>query len=108
MSFPLGPQPNSVFRRFPAARRAELQSTAGFSSHSWESSLPSAVTTTRIFASLEATALSKGQLVERLPKKGTAILNADDHHVIAMAARTSAQVITFGKSLDADVRATEV
>jgi UDP-N-acetylmuramoyl-tripeptide--D-alanyl-D-alanine ligase len=62
----------------------------------------------RNFRSLEATAKEKGQLVERLPEKGTAILNADDEHVRAMVSRTKARVITYGRSPDADVRATEV
>jgi UDP-N-acetylmuramoyl-tripeptide--D-alanyl-D-alanine ligase len=60
------------------------------------------------FRSLEATASSKRQLVELLPRTGIAILNADDPYVLAMAARTSARVVTFGKSEVADLRATEV
>lgn len=62
----------------------------------------------KTFRSLEATAQEKGQLVELLPKTGIAILNADDPHVRAMASRTHARVITFGRSPDADVRATQV
>ena len=60
------------------------------------------------YRSLEATARSKGQLVELLPRTGVAILNADDPHVLAMASRTPARVVTFGCSPDADVRAVEV
>jgi asparagine synthase (glutamine-hydrolysing) len=60
------------------------------------------------FRSLEATTASKRQLVELLPRTGIAILNADDPYVLAMAAKTSAQVVTFGKSAVADLRATEV
>ncbi len=60
------------------------------------------------FRSLEAIAEEKGQLVEALPKRGTAILNADDPNVRAMAARTRARVLLFGLSPDADIRATEV
>ena len=62
----------------------------------------------RQFRSLEATATEKGRLVEGLPPDGVAILNADDPHVRAMAARTGARVLTFGLSPEADVRATEV
>ena len=62
----------------------------------------------KTYRSLDATAREKGQLVELLPERGTAILNADDPHVLAMATRTSARVITFGRSANADVRATEV
>ncbi len=60
------------------------------------------------YRTLEATAREKGELVESLPRSGIAILNADDPLVIAMAARTRARVLTFGRSPDADVRASEV
>jgi UDP-N-acetylmuramoyl-tripeptide--D-alanyl-D-alanine ligase len=60
------------------------------------------------FRSLEATAQEKGQLVERLPKHGTAILNLDDPHVRAMAAKTRAYTLTFGRSADADIRAVDI
>lgn len=59
------------------------------------------------FRSLEATAREKGKLIESLPVTGTAILNADDPHVRAMASRTKAKVLTYGVSPDADIRATE-
>lgn len=60
------------------------------------------------FRSLEATALEKGMMVELLPEDGVAVLNADDPHVAAMAERTKARVITFGRSERATVRATDV
>jgi UDP-N-acetylmuramoyl-tripeptide--D-alanyl-D-alanine ligase len=50
------------------------------------------------FGSIEAVAKAKGELVEPLPAAadgGVAILNADDPNVAAMAARTSARVVTF-------------
>ncbi|WP_293786136.1 UDP-N-acetylmuramoyl-tripeptide--D-alanyl-D-alanine ligase [uncultured Aeromicrobium sp.] len=55
------------------------------------------------FGSPEATAEAKGELVEALPPSGTAVLNADDPLVAAMAARTAARVATFGREGD-DVR----
>jgi UDP-N-acetylmuramoyl-tripeptide--D-alanyl-D-alanine ligase len=60
------------------------------------------------FRSLEATAREKGKLVEYLPARGAAILNADDPHVCAMAQRTRARVITYGRSPDAEVRGTDI
>jgi alanine racemase len=53
---------------------------------------------------LEAIALEKSRLVEALPpatKGGVAILNYDDRRVRAMAARTQAQVVTYGLDPDA-------
>lgn len=60
------------------------------------------------YGSLEAIAAEKGKLVERLPSTGTAILNADDPHVLAMRARCTARVITYGLAPGATVRAANV
>ena len=63
------------------------------------------------FGSREAIAQAKGELVEALPSAqdgGVAVLNADDPAVAAMAARTSARVVTVGVSKSADVRAEDV
>jgi UDP-N-acetylmuramoyl-tripeptide--D-alanyl-D-alanine ligase len=46
--------------------------------------------------------------VQALPEDGVAILNADDVRVAAMAERTSANVLTFGLSEGADVRAEDI
>lgn len=48
------------------------------------------------FGSREAIARAKGEIVEALPADGTAVLNADDDLVAAMASRTRATVTTFG------------
>ncbi|MDT7575069.1 MAG: UDP-N-acetylmuramoyl-tripeptide--D-alanyl-D-alanine ligase [Pseudonocardiales bacterium] len=60
------------------------------------------------FGTREVIAQAKGELVEALPVDGVAVLNADDPLVAAMAARTSAGVVTFGSSERADVRGTGV
>jgi UDP-N-acetylmuramoyl-tripeptide--D-alanyl-D-alanine ligase len=52
----------------------------------------------------QAIAAAKGELVEALPPDGLAVLNADDPYVMSMAARTAAEVLTFGRS-GGDVRA---
>ena len=52
------------------------------------------------FGSRELTAVAKGELVEALPASGTAVLNADDTRVLAMAARTRASVLTYGRAGD--------
>jgi aminoacyl-tRNA hydrolase len=61
-----------------------------------------------IFRSPEATAAQKGRLVECLPEDGTAVLNADDPLVRAMARRTRARVLDYGLSEGAALRATNV
>ncbi|MER7199129.1 UDP-N-acetylmuramoyl-tripeptide--D-alanyl-D-alanine ligase [Streptomyces sp. CB01635] len=60
------------------------------------------------FGGREQIAEAKGELVESLPADGTAILNADDPLVRAMASRTKAKVLLFGEGADADVRAENV
>ncbi|MER6283938.1 UDP-N-acetylmuramoyl-tripeptide--D-alanyl-D-alanine ligase [Streptomyces sviceus] len=60
------------------------------------------------FGGREQIAQAKGELVEALPAEGTAVLNADDPLVRAMASRTKAKVILFGESGEADVRAENV
>jgi UDP-N-acetylmuramoyl-tripeptide--D-alanyl-D-alanine ligase len=61
-----------------------------------------------MFGSLAAVAEAKGELVEVLDEGGVAVLSADDDAVRAMAARTRARPVTFGRSAEADVRAEEV
>jgi UDP-N-acetylmuramoyl-tripeptide--D-alanyl-D-alanine ligase len=58
------------------------------------------------FGSLDDVALAKGELVEALPRRGIAILNAADRRVAAMASRTEATVVTFGDG--GDVRAEDL
>ncbi|PSM42056.1 UDP-N-acetylmuramoyl-tripeptide--D-alanyl-D-alanine ligase [Streptomyces dioscori] len=60
------------------------------------------------FGGREQIAQAKGELVEGLPEDGTAVLNADDPLVRAMASRTKARVLLFGESDEADVRAENV
>ena len=59
------------------------------------------------FGSREAIAVAKGEIVEALAPDGTAVLNADDDLVAAMASRTSATVTTFGSGR-ADVAVREI
>jgi UDP-N-acetylmuramoyl-tripeptide--D-alanyl-D-alanine ligase len=51
------------------------------------------------FGGIEQVARAKGELPAALPAAaagGVAVLNADDHRVRAMAARTEARIVTFG------------
>jgi UDP-N-acetylmuramoyl-tripeptide--D-alanyl-D-alanine ligase len=52
---------------------------------------------TELFGSLDEVAEAKGELVEALPTDGAAVLNGDNPRVAAMATRTTARVLTFGR-----------
>ena len=56
----------------------------------------------------DAVAAEKGKLVEAVPATGFVCLNADDPRVAAMAARTSARVLTYGRAGHAELRAENV
>lgn len=56
------------------------------------------------FGSRDAIAQAKGELVEALTEAGTAVLNAGDERVSAMASRTVGRVVSFGDVPVADVR----
>ena len=60
------------------------------------------------FGGIDAVARAKSELPAALPPDGWALLNADDPRVRAMAAVTQAEVMLFGRSQKADVRATGV
>jgi UDP-N-acetylmuramoyl-tripeptide--D-alanyl-D-alanine ligase len=56
------------------------------------------------FDSIESIAATKWELIESLNASGTAFLNADDHHVMAMASSANCRVVTFGQSANADLQ----
>lgn len=54
---------------------------------------------------IEQIALAKGELVEGVNPRGVAVLNADDPRVHAMASRTEARIVTYGRSPESDIAA---
>jgi UDP-N-acetylmuramoyl-tripeptide--D-alanyl-D-alanine ligase len=60
------------------------------------------------FQSRDAIAAEVGKLVACLPTTGTAVLNADDERVLAMAAHCAGKVITYGVSPAAEIRAEDI
>jgi UDP-N-acetylmuramoyl-tripeptide--D-alanyl-D-alanine ligase len=58
--------------------------------------------------SIEGVAREKGSLLNSLPKNGKAVLNADDARVLQLARQTRHEVVLYGLSADAAVRATDV
>jgi UDP-N-acetylmuramoyl-tripeptide--D-alanyl-D-alanine ligase len=61
-----------------------------------------------MLGSREAIAQAKGEILDKLPESGVAVLFADDPIVMAQATRTSARIMTFGESTNADVRAHDI
>ncbi|MGW0179756.1 UDP-N-acetylmuramoyl-tripeptide--D-alanyl-D-alanine ligase [Nocardia sp. NPDC003345] len=60
------------------------------------------------FGTKEAIAVAKREIIEALDTAGTAVLNADDPLVAAMAGHTAGRVLWFGTGADADVRAEDI
>jgi len=63
---------------------------------------------TEAFGTIDDVAQAKGELVEALPSDGAAVLFAPDARVAAMAARTSARVLTYGAGGDVVAEAIEL
>ncbi len=61
-----------------------------------------------LLGSQEAVARAKAELLESLPSDGVAFLNADDDFSQTQSRLSAAPVITYGLSVDADVRAENV
>ena len=57
---------------------------------------------------IDGVARAKRELVEALPSGGTAVLNADDPRVAAMAGASPARVITFGAAGDVRISALDL
>jgi UDP-N-acetylmuramoyl-tripeptide--D-alanyl-D-alanine ligase len=103
------------FLRKPAKARLWVQEISGHEHEAMKASVafvrPTVGVVTTIgmdhishYKSREAIADAKAQLVEALPANGVAILNADDPLVAAMAARTKARIVTYGRGNGADIR----
>ncbi|GEL46345.1 UDP-N-acetylmuramoyl-tripeptide--D-alanyl-D-alanine ligase [Cellulomonas hominis] len=60
------------------------------------------------FGGIDAVARAKAELVAGLAPGGVAVLNADDHRVLAMAAQAPGPVATFGTTTGADLRAVDL
>lgn len=57
------------------------------------------------FGSMDVSAQAKGELLEFLPPEGSAVLNADDAYFGYLASRARCEVLAFGLSSKAQVRA---
>ncbi len=63
---------------------------------------------TELLGSLEKIISEKQRIISHLKSDGIAVLNIDDNDVAKTAEKTRAQIVTFGYSEKADVRATEL
>ncbi len=61
---------------------------------------------TEVFGSLDSISNTKGEILERLPSEGCAVLNADVEDVMRQSSRTRARKLTFGQQ--GEVRASSV
>ena len=61
---------------------------------------------TEVFGSLEAVAITKGELLDGLPASGCAVVNADVPEALAQAKRARCPLLTFGT--DGEVRARDI
>ena len=61
-----------------------------------------------LLGSQEAIAAAKAEIIADLPAEGTAVLHADDSRIMAHVTATRANVMTFGESAGADVRAVDI
>ena len=61
---------------------------------------------TEVFGSLEAVAITKGELLDGLPADGCAVVNADVPEALAQAKRARCPLLTFGT--DGEVRARDI
>ena len=60
------------------------------------------------FGSMDAIRRTKQELVEAIGSEGTVFLNADDPAVSSMANATAAEIVTFGFSSNAQIRASHI
>ena len=58
--------------------------------------------------SIEGVMHAKGELLDKIKTGGTAVLNADDHRVLHLAGNAPVNVIFFGKSDEAAIRAERI
>ena len=61
---------------------------------------------TEVFGSLDSISDTKGEILDRLPSEGCAVLNADVEEVMRQSSRTRARKLTFGQQ--GEVRASSV
>ncbi len=60
------------------------------------------------FGSILASADAKGELLDLLPRRGAAVLNADDRYFMRLASRARCRVVSFGVAPRARVRGTDL
>jgi UDP-N-acetylmuramoyl-tripeptide--D-alanyl-D-alanine ligase len=60
------------------------------------------------FGSLEGVARAEGEMVAGLEASGTAVINADDTYAPLWRSMTSARILSFGMSREADFRAEDI
>jgi UDP-N-acetylmuramoyl-tripeptide--D-alanyl-D-alanine ligase len=107
--------PQTLFRLAPRHKAAVIEmgvDQAGQTARLCEIARPTIGLITNIgpdhlefFGTMDVSAEAKGELLEFLPPEGRAVLNADDAYFGYLAARARCEVLSFGLSSKAQVRA---
>jgi UDP-N-acetylmuramoyl-tripeptide--D-alanyl-D-alanine ligase len=101
----LGPEHEALVVELGANQPGEIASLAALARPTVAVVTTVATAHTEFFGSLEGVRAEKATLVRAVDKGGHVALNADDPRVLRMAAETAAEVITYGQSAAARVRA---
>jgi UDP-N-acetylmuramoyl-tripeptide--D-alanyl-D-alanine ligase len=89
--------------------RGEIRDLAGFTHPRTGVLLNVGLSHIELLGSQEAIADAKAELLDALPADGMAVCNADDEHVVRVAARSAAPVTWFGlRSAQAQFRARDI
>jgi UDP-N-acetylmuramoyl-tripeptide--D-alanyl-D-alanine ligase len=101
----LGPEHEALVVELGANQPGEIASLAALARPTVAVVTTVAAAHTEFFGSLEGVRAEKAALVRAVGKGGHVALNADDPRVLGMSAETEAEVITYGQSAAARVRA---
>jgi UDP-N-acetylmuramoyl-tripeptide--D-alanyl-D-alanine ligase len=101
----LGPEHHALVAELGANHAGEIDYLAGLVQPTVGVITNAAAAHLEGFGSLEGVAAAKGELLDHLPKAGTAVLNADDRFRAEWVARSPCEfTVTFGFAANADCR----
>ena len=93
-----GPDTQALIVEMGTSTRGEIKSLCGIARPDMGVVTNVAAAHLEGLGTLEGVAAEKAALAEALPEEGLLVLNGEDEHVVKMAERTRARVVTFGLS----------